>query len=119
MQLSNTLESVVPNSFIRESIGNRVEALRAVMMLMLREVESIEKAIEITVKMPMESNDYRLSEKLEQLEIDMIRCALIKTNGRQKPAAAMLGMKLTTLNAKMKKYEIDWRVPIAAADLTA
>ena len=116
MQLSNTFETILPNNFVQASFGNRIEALRAVIMLLLREVESIEEAIAFDIRAPAEA-DYCLPEKLERLEVDMIRCALIKTNGRQKQAAKMLGLKLTTLNAKIKKYEIDWRMPVVETDL--
>jgi DNA-binding NtrC family response regulator len=110
MQLSNTMEAVFSNNFVQESFGNRVEALRAVVMLLLREVDSLEKSIADEAK-EMAETDYSLAEKLTKLEVDTIRCALIKTNGRQKPAAKLLGMKLTTLNAKIKKFDIDWRLP--------
>ena len=110
MQLSNALKNSSLNNLIQESFGNRVETLRAVVMLLLREVESLEKSVAV-IEQVDDDADLPLSEKLEHFEIDMIRCALIKANGRQKAAAKMLGMKFTTLNAKIKKYEIDWRVP--------
>lgn len=110
MQLSNRTETVFSGNFVQESFVNRVEALRAVVMLLLREVDSLEKSIADNSK-ELTDADHSLAEKLSKLEIDTIRCALIKTNGRQKPAAKLLGMKLTTLNAKIKKYDIDWRLP--------
>lgn len=118
MQLSNVFENSSPNNFVQESFGSRIDALRAVTMLLLREIDSLEKSISVG-DAPSDDADYCLSEKLEKLEIDMIRCALIKTNGRQNQAAKLLGMKQTTLNAKIKKYEIEWRVPGAEDGLAS
>ena len=40
-------------------------------------------------------------------EVSLIRYALIKAGGKQKHAASLLGLKVTTLNAKIKAYRID------------
>ena len=37
----------------------------------------------------------------------MIRHALYLTNGSQSAAARMLGIKVTTLNAKIKRFKLD------------
>jgi len=36
----------------------------------------------------------------------MIKSALTKTGGRQRRAASLLGVKVTTLNTKIKRYKI-------------
>jgi DNA-binding NtrC family response regulator len=38
----------------------------------------------------------------------VIRAALEKTGGNQARAARLLGIKHTTLNAKIKRYKIGW-----------
>ena len=40
-------------------------------------------------------------------EIDMIRHALYLTNGHQSFAAKLLGIKKTTLHAKLKRFDIE------------
>ena len=50
-------------------------------------------------------------QEVRRFEIFMIARALKVTNGSQKRAAALLRMKLTTLNTKIKTYQIDWRRP--------
>ena len=44
--------------------------------------------------------------EVRRFEIMLIQYALRKTGGRQTLAASLLGMNLTTLNAKIKAYQI-------------
>ena len=48
-----------------------------------------------------------LSDELRRFEIYLIRRALEETGGRQTQAARLLGLKLTTLHSKIKRYGID------------
>ena len=50
-----------------------------------------------------------LKELLEELERTIIIKILSKLNGNQKDAAKFLGIKYTTLNEKVKKYNIHFR----------
>ena len=50
---------------------------------------------------------FKLNEQIEKFETDMIRHALYLTNGKQNEAARMLGIKITTLNAKIKRFKLD------------
>ena len=45
-------------------------------------------------------------EEVRQFEIGLIMRALRRAHGKQKEAARLLGLKATTLNSKMKQYEI-------------
>ena len=47
-----------------------------------------------------------LHEEVRRFEIQLIRNALAQTRGHQKRAARLLGVKATTLNAKMKRYKM-------------
>jgi len=47
-----------------------------------------------------------LHEAVKRFEIEIIRTALEKARGNQAKAARMLGVKHTTLNAKVKRYQI-------------
>ncbi|CAN5550317.1 hypothetical protein BH10ACI3_BH10ACI3_26460 [soil metagenome] len=47
-----------------------------------------------------------LSEKVREYETKLIRSALVRTRGNQRQAAAMLNLKATTLNAKIKQLGI-------------
>ena len=48
-----------------------------------------------------------LQEEVQRYEIELIRDALHKTRGNQRQAAKLLGVKVTTLNCKIKRYGID------------
>ena len=90
-------------------LNNRVEALRVLVTVLLREVESLEKAVP-NGEAVFENQNFSLSDEVERYEADMIRTALIKAQGKQRRAAQILGVKVTTLNCKIKKYNINWRV---------
>ena len=47
-----------------------------------------------------------LSEEVRRFEIELITNALLQTHGHQQRAARLLGVKLTTLNGQIKRYEI-------------
>jgi DNA-binding NtrC family response regulator len=47
------------------------------------------------------------NEEVRRFEVDLIRCALARTGGHQTRAARLLGIKLTTLHDKIKRYKID------------
>lgn len=108
MQLQSSFNTLPLPEFAQASLADRVESLRSVAMLLLKEVESLqETATRETAD--FSTGGFSLADQLEQYEKDMIRCALIRANGRQNRAASLLGVKITTLNAKIKKYGIDWR----------
>jgi transcriptional regulator with GAF, ATPase, and Fis domain len=48
----------------------------------------------------------RFSDEVRQFEVSLIRTALGRTSGSQTRAAKLLGLKPTTLNAKIKRYGI-------------
>ncbi|HJR07109.1 MAG TPA: helix-turn-helix domain-containing protein [Pyrinomonadaceae bacterium] len=50
-----------------------------------------------------------LYEELRQYEINLIQWALRQARGKQKIAARLLGIKPTTLNNKIKHYNIAWK----------
>lgn len=49
-------------------------------------------------------------EEVRRFEIDLIRRALDQTGGHQSRAARLLGMNATTLNSKIKTYNIQFRL---------
>lgn len=77
------------------------KTLKELTLALLKEVESLKGN---------ESSDGRLSvnfaEEVRRFETDLIRWALMHTGGHQRRAARMLNIKVTTLNAKIKRYGI-------------
>src|ERR1700754_689689 len=80
----------------------RINSLKVLALTLLREVESLEEQDDTSGALNLQSEVHRF-------EAEMIRSALIRTGGRQRRAARLLGMKTTTLNSKIKRYRIEER----------
>lgn len=90
------------STLVREAaLEQRLKAIREVALNLLTEVESLGGP------RMRSSRNLKLHEEVQQFEIDLIRIALDKTAGSQTQAARLLGVKLTTLNTKIKKYGIE------------
>lgn len=82
-------------------LDNRLSTLRDVALTLLREVESLR----VTGPYDLVGR-VRLYEEVQRFETELIRSALSRTMGNQTRAARLLGIKLTTLNSKIKRYGI-------------
>jgi transcriptional regulator with GAF, ATPase, and Fis domain len=82
-------------------LDNRLSALREVALTLLREVESLRIIEPVNL-----SRKVRLSDEVQRFEVDLICSALSRTAGNQTRAARLLGVNLTTLNSKIKRYKI-------------
>ena len=82
------------------AMDNRLNTLREVALTLLREVESLR------VSQPPNPRSVRLYDEVKKFEVELIRSALGRTAGNQTRAAELLGVKLTTLNTKIKRYKI-------------
>lgn len=85
-------------------VNNRLEALKALSNSLLSELEAL-KINESLVK----GGNIDLLDEVHRFETELIRTALLRTGGRQRPAARLLNVKVTTLNAKIKRYGIEPR----------
>jgi DNA-binding NtrC family response regulator len=79
----------------------RLNALRDLALMLLSAVESLQ----IGRPAPAAS-DAGLPDQVQRFESDLIRQALHRTGGNQARAARLLGVKYTTLNAKIRRYKI-------------
>ena len=82
------------------AMDNRLNTLREVALTLLREVELLR------VSQPATKRSVKLHDEVQRFEIDLIRSALSRTAGNQTRAAELLGVKITTLNTKIKRYKI-------------
>src|ERR1051325_380248 len=88
-------------NFLRDkAFESRLISLRDVAMELLNAVESLKTTDS------SEDRTLRLHEEVRRFEIDLIRTALVRTGGNQLRSARLLGVKHTTLNAKIKRYGI-------------
>ena len=61
------------------------------------------------VEAPSVESGFNFYEAVRRFEISLIKQALLRTGGHQRRAARLLGIKPTTLNNKIKFYNIDTR----------
>ena len=79
----------------------KLKTLKELTLALLQEVESL-KGSESYAGRP--SVDF--ADEVRRFETDLIRWALLHTGGHQRRAARMLNLKVTTLNAKIKRFGI-------------
>ena len=84
-----------------ENVDLRLNTLRETVLALLEEVESLAISRPVDLK-----RGARYSDEVRQFEVNLIRTALGRTSGSQIRAAKLLGLKPTTLNAKIKRYNI-------------
>ncbi len=80
----------------------RVVSLKVLALALLRQLEKLENEMSTGIVTPFD-----LQEEVRSFEASLIRSALFKTGGRQRIAARLLGMKVTTLNTKIKRLAIN------------
>jgi transcriptional regulator with GAF, ATPase, and Fis domain len=96
-------DSLEVSSHLREAtLYSRLAALREIALTVLEEVDSLKR------KSPSANRQLSLEEQVKRFEIDLIRAALQRARGNQALAARMLDVKHTTLNAKIKRYRIEF-----------
>ena len=84
---------------------NNIENLREAAITLLREVESLAN------RQPQTNQQLGLQEQVQRYESELIREALYRTHGNQRRAAKLLGVKVTTLNCKIKRLGISIQEP--------
>lgn len=83
------------------SIDARIGSLKILAQSLMRQIDSLQK--EVTSGSTLE---FDAQNEVRRFEAELIRSALVSTGGRQRRAARLLGMKVTTLNTKIKRYHI-------------
>lgn len=109
LSLPNTVQA--SNLLREETLDSRLSSLREVALTLLQAVESLKG-----VGQPRAECKLRLQDEVQRFEADLIRAALIRTGGNQAGAARLLGVKHTTLNAKIKRHRIPLVADHAEAD---
>lgn len=105
MNIETTL-AIEANGTIQQAnseanVDVRLNTLRETVLQLLDEVESLAISRPVDIK-----RGARFSDEVRQFEVTLIRTALGRTSGSQIRAAKLLGLKPTTLNAKIKRYNI-------------
>lgn len=79
----------------------RVATLKVLALTLLNQIESLEEQVASG-----STPEMNLHTEVHHFEAELIRNALVKTGGRQRRAARLLGVKVTTLNTKIKRHKI-------------
>jgi len=98
---SSLLNESTPEANSDTNVEVRLNTLRETVLQLLDEVESLAISRAVDIK-----RGARFSDEVRQFEVNLIRTALGRTSGSQIRAARLLGLKPTTLNAKIKRYNI-------------
>jgi DNA-binding NtrC family response regulator len=83
----------------RPGRGAAFDSMKVVVLALLDRIEMLERLTESRHLQPLDLRD-----EVSQFEEALIKAALMNTKGRQRRAARVLGMKVSTLNAKIRRY---------------
>jgi DNA-binding NtrC family response regulator len=87
------------------SFNYNLNTLREAALTVLRELDSL------TSRQNNGHRKFDLQEEVQRYEIELIKNALQRTRGNQRRAAQLLGVKVTTLNCKIKRFGISIEEP--------
>lgn len=90
-----------PSATPEQGTAVKLRTLRELTLALLQEVESIKSQGFMENR-----SSLNFAEEVRRFETDLIRWALLRTGGHQRRAARILNLKVTTLNAKIKRYHI-------------
>jgi transcriptional regulator with GAF, ATPase, and Fis domain len=84
-----------------EASSSRIATLKELVLRLLCEVQCIDEITVLTMEGGVDFYD-----EVSRFEVDLIKRALLQTGGHQVQAAKLLNLKVTTLNSKIKHYNI-------------
>ena len=98
-QINQSDSSVLRNHVTGET---QIGVLRDLVLTLLKQLEFLDNK-----SAPQAGHDgSSLQDEVRRFEIELINSALCRTHGHQHRAARLLGVKPTTLNSKIKRYNI-------------
>ena len=80
-----------------------ISLIKSLASTLLAEIDSLSDNDDFS----FEKGSFDLNEKVREFEAKLIKAALLKTQGNQRRAAFLLGVKVTTLHNKIKTYGIN------------
>ncbi len=91
-----------PSTGSARTLSRRIDLWRKTSSTLLREIESIVLLDHIELE-----NGIKFDEEVKGFEIKLITQALELVGGKQSKAAKLLDLRPTTLNEKIKRYNIE------------
>jgi len=95
------MENAVPNGGGNGAARGNITALKELTLRLLREVQAITEVRTLSLEGGVDFYG-----EVSRFEVDLIKRALLQTAGHQGRAARLLNLKVTTLNSKIKHYNI-------------
>ncbi len=92
-------------------LTEKIDLLKSMALTLLYEVRALNGAATIDIQ-----NGIDFYEEVRRFETELIKLALEQTGGHQIRAARLLGLKVTTLNSIIKRYQITCQAPADEAD---
>lgn len=111
MRESSFMERLGASDLQKEAnLNRRISVLKDVSQTLSKALESVEE-LKITgaFRLPNVADGISFYDEVSRFEISLIQLALRYARGNQRNAASLLGLKTTTLNSKIKSYNLDWR----------
>jgi DNA-binding NtrC family response regulator len=106
--------SVIENksSVKTRSIAQKLEAINQIANIVLSEVKTFHS------EDSSGTENINYYEEIQRFEIELILYALYRAKGNQRRAARILNIKPTTLNAKVKKFNLTSAAPLDKGNLS-
>ena len=95
-------ESATSSSADDAASNDRLSVLKSLAVALLKEAQALEEVPSLDIRQGIDFYD-----EVRRFEIDLIKRALECTRGHQVRAARLLNLKVTTLNSKIKHYNIN------------
>jgi transcriptional regulator with GAF, ATPase, and Fis domain len=95
-------ETLIVRKRKKETVEEKITSLKVNAFALVREIKELS-----SVSFADISRGIDLYNEMRRFEIRLIQRALEETDGHQGNAARLLGLKMTTLNAKIKRYGLD------------
>src|SRR5258706_15180090 len=93
--------SLLAHSLSQQALNNQLDFLRDALLATLDALESIRASY-------LPQSNLQLNEAVQQFEENLLRTALVRSQGNQTHAARLLGVKVTTFHAKLKRHKIHY-----------
>ena len=95
------------NSNTGSESESHVHQLTLLARALASEIEALQRELSFDRQIDFENDGIDFYDEVERYEIELIKSALEKCGGNQSRAARLLGLKSTTLNAKLKHYGLN------------
>ncbi len=90
-----------------DALSHKISSLKQNAFALIQEVKELGNLSYLDL-----TSGIDLYEEIHRFEVRLIQQALEETDGHQVQAARLLGLNITTLNAKIKRYGIDPHEPL-------